>query len=279
MGRKLCCWAASASQRTGEETVLATEAKIILAAEMKRRCERSEHLSYVYISIFATFQQNILFFVEFIFSIFCVFLNETEKAFSAWPWDWVYFGTFWDFLELLGFLRLFFCDFYETVLNFLRLLGLFETFGDVLRLLRKQKSFWEHKSHDCDVQSHYDVKNYFEEKYEIPKKNFQTCRTVRELSRSKRQLLGVSGFRIFIWFMVSVRDNTLHLHWENRDEIDLIYSGHAYQQSWRAAAEEKVVASPSVSIRLSQQRLPRYFPWCCILSIPLQLRLLFGQLC
>ena len=26
--------------------------------------------------------------------------NETEKAFSAWPWDKIHFGTFWDFLGL-----------------------------------------------------------------------------------------------------------------------------------------------------------------------------------
>ena len=60
--------------------MLATEAKIILAAEMKRRCERSEHLSYVYISIFATFQQNILFFCGiYFFNFLCVFSKKVSE--------------------------------------------------------------------------------------------------------------------------------------------------------------------------------------------------------
>ena len=67
---------AAASQRTGKETVLATEAKIILAAKTKRRCERSEHLSYVYISIFATFQQNILFLWILFFQFLCFFFQK-----------------------------------------------------------------------------------------------------------------------------------------------------------------------------------------------------------
>ena len=50
-------------RRTGEKTVLGQ--REFRQRKLKRRCERSEHLSYVYISIFATFRQNIVFVLFF----------------------------------------------------------------------------------------------------------------------------------------------------------------------------------------------------------------------
>ena len=61
--------------------------------------------------------------------------NETEKAFSAWPWDYIHFGTFWDlsdFLKLWGFFETFVtfytCVTFWDLCDFLKRLELFETF-------------------------------------------------------------------------------------------------------------------------------------------------------